>query len=31
MRRNAWSALMLSLAFPALLSAQGFGIYEHNS
>lgn len=31
MQRNAWSALMLSLAFPALLSAQGFGIYEHNS
>src|SRR5256885_5064286 len=31
MRRNAWSALMLSLAFPALLSAQGCGIYEHNS
>ena len=31
MRRNAWSALVLSLGLPALLSAQGFGIYEHNS
>ena len=31
MRRNAWSALVLSLGVPALLSAQGFGIYEHNS
>src|SRR3989442_6794293 len=31
MRRNAWSALVLCLGFPALVSAQGFGIYEHNS
>src|SRR2546428_5132919 len=31
MRRNAWSRLMLSLACPAFLPGQGFGIYEHNS
>src|SRR5256886_51272 len=31
MRRNAWSALVLCLGLPALVSAQGFGIYEHNS
>jgi len=31
MRRNAWYALVLCLGFPALVSAQGFGIYEHNS
>src|SRR2546427_13176885 len=31
MRRNAWSALVLPLGLPALLPAQGFGIYEHNS
>src|SRR5437879_10831429 len=31
MRRNAWYALVLCLGSPALVSAQGFGIYEHNS
>src|SRR2546422_5922997 len=31
MRRNAWYALVLCLGPPALMSAQGFGIYEHNS
>src|SRR2546425_13244755 len=31
MRRNAWSALVFCLGFPPLVSAQGFGLYEHNS
>ena len=31
MRRHAWSALWLIAGFPALLGAQGFGIYEQGS
>src|SRR3989442_16037600 len=31
MRRNAWCVLFLSAGIPALLQAQGFGIYELGS
>src|SRR3989442_13070669 len=31
MRRNAWCVLLLSAGIPALVQAQGFGIYELGS
>jgi len=31
MRRNGWFALALVLGVPAVLGAQGFGVYEHGT